>query len=340
VPQGAGDTIAGQQGDPLHLIDDYQQAELARKAPRTLDAYTRILRQLALWLSITYGTEGLFHPEALTQADVATYIGELRERGLSQSHLRRTLSVLNRFCNWLMTRGVLSSNPTHGVVVGTPPAHDHRGLTEVQRTILRRLVEQPDEALSGSVRGRGGDLRGGAIFALAYWAGCSVSEVSSLLASDVHLEGEAAWLHIGNARGASRSIPLREEARVALTNYLGSASRCQASAYLFTSQRERVPIPATEPDGWRLGEAALHAWWRSLKAGAAASEWPLVGAITLLDLRHDFEQRAEAAAWSPEVLSLYLGYASRHREAAGQKHMAVTLIGRPDLERKLRAIHG
>ena len=44
---------------------------------------------------------------------------------------------------------------------------------------------------------------------------------------------------------------------------------------------------------------------------AGESEWPLVGDITFLDLRHDFEQRAEEAGWQPEVLRSYLGYASR-----------------------------
>ena len=336
MPQGEGDAIV----ESLRLIDEYCQSELAGKAARTVDAYTRILHQVALWLATTRGTEGLFRPGDLTQAAVAAYISELRERKLSWNHLKRIQSVLNRFCNWLITRGVLSSNPTRGVVVGTPPAHNQRGLTEAQRTILRRLVERPDDLQSGSARGRGGDLRGAAIFALGYWAGCSVGEISSLLASDVHLDADAAWLHIGNARGASRSIPLRDEVRVALTGYLGSASRCQTSEYLFTSQRERVPVPQAEPDGWRLGEAAIHAWWRSLKAAAGESEWPLVGDITFLDLRHDFEQRAEAAGWLPEVLRSYLGYVPRRSAATGRQPMAILLIGRPDLAEKLRAVRG
>jgi integrase len=170
----------------------------------------------------------------------------------------------------------------------------------MQRSILRRLVEQPDGPLAGSAQGEGGDLRGAAIFALAYWAGCSVGEISSLLASDVHLGGEVAWLHIGSARGASRSIPLREKVRIALANYLGSAARCQASVYLFTSQRERVPVPVTELGGWRLGEAALS---RSSISGTISSSG----------------QRRP-----PDVLRLFLGYPSRRGATAGQKQLVVT----------------
>jgi len=66
---------------------------------------------------------------------------------------------------------------------------------------------------------------------------------------------------------------------------------------------------------------------------ATESEWALVGAITFLDLRHDFEQRAEEAAWPPDVLRLYLGYVSRRGATVGQKQLAVTLVGRPGTAR-------
>ena len=153
MPQGEATRVRDCK-ESFRLIDEYCQSELAGKAPRTVDAYTRILHQVALWLATTRGTEGLFHPADLTQAAVAAYIGELRERKLSWSHLKRTQSVLSQFCNWLIARGVLSSNPTRGVVIGTPTYRDQRGLTEVQRSILRRLVAQPASPAQGIARGK------------------------------------------------------------------------------------------------------------------------------------------------------------------------------------------
>ena len=55
-----------------------------------------------------------------------------------------------------------------------------RELTEDQRYVLRNLVE------------RHADLRGQAIFALGYWAGLRVSDVSWQLMEDTHIEGQHA----------------------------------------------------------------------------------------------------------------------------------------------------
>jgi hypothetical protein len=51
--------------------------------------------------------------------------------------------------------------------------------------VLRALVEQA------------GDRRGAAFFALGYWAGCRVSELSWLKMADTHVGPKAGWLHIG-----------------------------------------------------------------------------------------------------------------------------------------------
>lgn len=340
MPQEESNASARQLEESLHVLDDYCRAELAGKAPRTVDAYVRALRQVALWLASARGGEGLFHPEDLTEAAVAAYMGGLRERDSSWGHLKRTLTVLSQFCNWLIARGTLSTNPTRGVTIGAQPPPGSRGLTEVQRSTLRRLVAQGASPAQGIAQARGGDTRGAAMFALGYWAGCSVGEISSLLVSHTHLEAGGGWLRIDGTRGRSREIPLRDEVYEALTKYLGSGRRFQTSAYLFTSQRETVPVPAGELDGWRLGEAAIHEWWKGVKACAEASEWPSIRQVTFLDLRHDFEQRAKEAGWQPEELAAYLGNTLRQGRWAGQQRVVEIPTRQGDLPRKLRLIKG
>ncbi len=325
--------------ESLHVIDDYRRSELEGKAPRTVDAYVRVLRQVAVFLASTGGSEGQFHPEALTEAAIGAYIGGMRERGSSWSHLKRTLTVLNQFCNWLIARGTLPSNPTRVVAIAAQPPATRRGLTAGQRSTLRRLVEQGG-ARPAPARERGADLRGAAIFALGYWAGCRTGEISSLLLSQTHLEAGGGWLRISGTRARSRDIPLRHEACEALAKYLASGTRFQTSAYLFTSQRETLPVAGGELDGWRLGEAAIYEWWKGVKACAEASDWPAIREVTFLDLRHDFEQRAREAGWQREELAAYLGYTPRHRRLAGRRSPGETPTLRDDLTRKVQRIDG
>jgi site-specific recombinase XerD len=340
VPQEEDNASARSLEESLRVLDDYRRSELAGNAPRTVDAYVRVLRQVALWLAAMRDGEGLFHPEDLTEAAVAAYIGALRERDFSWGHLKRVLSVLNQFCNWLIARGTLPTNPTRGIAIGAQPPPGPRGLTGAQRSTLRRLVAQPASPGQEIARGRGGDPRGAAMFALGYWAGCSVGEISSLLVSHTHLEAGEGWLQIGGPRGRSREIPLRDEVVEALAKYLGSGRRFQTSAYLFTSQRETVPVPAGEVDGWRLGEAAIHEWWKGVKACADASEWPSIREVTFLDLRHDFEQRAQEAGWQREALAAYLGNTLRQGRRAGQQGVVEIPTRQGDLPTKLRLIKG
>jgi hypothetical protein len=51
--------------------------------------------------------------------------------------------------------------------------------------VLRTLVEKE------------GDLRGKAIFALGYWAGCRVSDVAHLLMEHTHISPKVGWLRGG-----------------------------------------------------------------------------------------------------------------------------------------------
>lgn len=90
--------------------------------------------------------------------------------------------------------------------------------------ILRSLVEQE------------GDRRGAALFALGYWAGCRVSDVSWLQMAHTHVGPKVGWLHVGYKAGKWRDIDLMNEARKPLYEYL-QATRDTERVYVFTSQQ-------------------------------------------------------------------------------------------------------
>ncbi len=188
------------------LLGDYEQF-LAGKAQGTREAYLRTVRQLIGWLAQLPGHGGQFQPSQLTQTAVEMYLAHLEQEGLSLHHQARVKSTISSFADFLIEeKGLLRRNPTRGIDLPPLPLLAPHQLSAEQRSILHVLVAQPD------------DPRGAALFALGYWAGCRVSEVSWLeMAQTMWVPRWAGcmWATMG-ARGgisicctkpASRSMP-------------------------------------------------------------------------------------------------------------------------------------
>ena len=221
-------------------INEYHQAKLARKDAATVDAYLRILRQWTSWVVERPGHGRHFEPDQLTQTSVELYLSSLKEQGYSVSHRTRVKSVINHFCQWLIEdKEVLRRNPTRGVEIKVQQQLSPRILSPDQRFVLRTLIEKE------------GDLRGKAIFALGYWAGCRVSDIAHLRMEHAHIGPKIGWLHVGHKGEKFRDIDLLNEARHPLYDYLRLGGRDPASPYVFTSQRHA-----------QLTEAGIHHWFR------------------------------------------------------------------------------
>jgi site-specific recombinase XerD len=78
--------------------------------------------------------------------------------------------------------------------------------------VLRELVGRECEDI--------GDLRGVAAFALGYWAGCHISDVSWMQLDKLHVTAKVGWMIVGYKEGKQREIDLTNEARRALLDYL------------------------------------------------------------------------------------------------------------------------
>ena len=119
--------------------------------------------------------------------------------------------------------------------------------------ILYQVVEKDDE-------------RGQALFALGYWAGCRVKDITHLLLEHTHIGPKSEWLLLGDSEEKVRSIDLPNEARRALYVYLQTRKRDEPSPYVFPSQRGNL-----------LTEVELHHWFRILKAHVPSSERAQIG---------------------------------------------------------------
>src|SRR5256885_11286860 len=205
------------------LLSDYEQF-LAGKAQGTREAYLRTVRQLIGWLAQLPGHGGQFQPSQLTQTAVEKYLAYLEQEGLSLHHQARVKSTISNFAQFLIEeKELLQRNPTRGIDLPPLPPLTPQGLSAQQRSILHTLVKQAN------------DPRGAALFALGYWAGCRVSEVSWLEMAQTHVGPEVGWLHVGHNGSKGRDIDLMHEARQPLYAYL-QANRDTERTYVFTSQ--------------------------------------------------------------------------------------------------------
>jgi site-specific recombinase XerD len=299
------------------LLAEYL-TQLQGKAAGTLDAYQRVLRQFLGWLAERPGGSSGFAPDQFTATAVETYLEHLGARGYSVSHRARVKAGLNGFARWLIEeQGVLRRNPVRGVVVPAQALLAPRELSPDQRYVLRTLVE------------REGSLRGAAIFALGYWAGCRVSDVAWLRREHTHVGPRTGWLRVGYKGGKEREIDLANAARKPLYAYLEHGAGQRSGAYVFSSQRAA-----------RLSEAGIHHWFRSLKDLARRQEWELVHDVTFHDLRHDFAHRARAVGWSLEEVAYYLGHVTKQGRPAIQTTARYTQVSRAAVKHKLQTLPG
>jgi site-specific recombinase XerD len=295
-------------------IEEYRQESLGSRDKDTTDAYVRVLRKFTIWMSEQPGHDHQFHPEYITRTLVEIFLDKLP----SASYKNQARSALSGFCRWLMEdRQVLSRNPTRGIAIPSQALLAPRQLEEDQRLVLRDLVE------------READLRGKAAFALGFWAGCRVSDVSYLLVEYAHLSTKSGWITIGHKDQKTRTIDLLNQVRLPLYEYLYNGDRNKNSPYIFTSQRS---------DRWT--EDGIHYWWQQLKRKARRGEAEIIEDVHFHDLRHDFGHRARDAGWSLEEVAYYLGHITNRGTPAIQTTARYTQVGREQVKKKLKNIKG
>jgi site-specific recombinase XerD len=308
--------LAFPQPEAASWIDAYQRAWLNQKDAATIDAYRRILQQFVAWVVTLPGMAGQFLPAQLTTTVVERYLAVLKDQGYSVSHRIRVKTVLKQFCQWLIEeRGLLQHNPTRGVEVHAQQMMTPRILSPDQRFVLCQITD------------RQADLRGKAIFALGYWAGCRVSDVAHLALEHTHVGPKVGWMRVGHKGEKFREIDLLNAVRRPLYLYLQEGKRDPESPYVFTSQRSL-----------RLTEDGIHQWFRALKRQATKDEWELVADVTFHDLRHDFAHRAREAGWTLEELAYYLGHVTMKGLPAIQTTARYTQVSRAQVKEKLKLL--
>lgn len=188
------------------------------RSPRTLNAYSRILRK---FFHEIYPDK---HPADVTVEDVENYVSILSGRGLKRNTKRRYLESISAFYSWSMKR------PRFQGITGDPAA-------VVLEELPKEVHQRPDCATweNGKKIVHGiGDPRDKMVAVLMAKLGCRVTEALSIELDDLMLD--EGFLRLRNRKGGKQTVlPLDGETVTALERY--QFIRNADSDYLFVSIR-------------------------------------------------------------------------------------------------------
>ncbi|QVL56858.1 MAG: site-specific tyrosine recombinase XerD [Simkaniaceae bacterium] len=162
----------------------------------TIEAYGRDIRRFC---------EGA--KKKVTEGDIISYLGALKEEGYASSSIYRNLMALRVFFRFLRREGYLDKDPTE--LLDSPKMWQL--IPEVLTTEeVEALLEAPDISEEEGMRDK-------ALLETLYATGIRASELCSL---NIHDVGDKTVRVIGKG-GKERIVPIGEEALSAIDKYLG-----------------------------------------------------------------------------------------------------------------------
>ena len=172
----------------------------SRRAPRTVEAYTRDLAQLADWLGQPVGS-------ATTEV-LERWLAEMRAEGLAATTIARRIAAVRAFYRHQLLLAARDDNPAAALELP-------RRSRKLPRTLSASEAEQLIEAASGTTPRA---MRDRALVELLYGAGLRVSEATGLHRRAVDLE-ERLVRALGKG-SKERIVPLGRPAVDALRRYI------------------------------------------------------------------------------------------------------------------------
>jgi integrase/recombinase XerD len=180
-------------------LDGFLALLVARRAPRTVDAYRRDLTALSTWLGRPLATA--------TTDELESWLAELRAQGLAPATVARRTAAVRSFFRHLVLLGAVAENPAAALE-----------LPRRRRTLPRTLSPSEAERLiEAAVGTTPRDLRDRALVELLYGAGLRVSEAVGLERAGVDLENRLVRC-IGKG-GKERIVPIGRAAAEAIRRY-------------------------------------------------------------------------------------------------------------------------
>ncbi len=207
---------------------------------------------------------GLHSWGELAETHLTSYQLDLRERGYANSTVARKTAAIRSFCGYLVSEGILRSDPSSALpsprVAKTVP----RAMTRDEVACLLSKT-----SLSDGAEG----VRDSAMLQLLYASGLRVTELVSLNVEDVDIEN--ASISCQGRQGRDRSIELERDVAETLRAYVDTARPA-------IRQNDEEQALFLNHRGQRL---TRQGFWLILKGYAQQAG---IGEITPHTLRHSF----------------------------------------------------
>jgi integrase/recombinase XerD len=198
-----------EQKDMEHLIMEEFKIYLVKEkktAENTVKAYVRDVLQFKTFLE----KRGLMDFGAVTNADIVSYLMELKQDGSSKSTVNRKLASLRIYYNFLQKKTGLKSNPTENI---KSPRIAKKPIDYLLPEQMETLMSMPDDTEKG--------IRDKAILELLYATGIRASELINMELADMNLRMGFVTCQGDNMR--ARIIPIGKMARLSLESYIDEA---------------------------------------------------------------------------------------------------------------------
>lgn len=207
--------FTGWNSKPSNLRELFHEAAQAwlAKSPsmQTRTTYRRDLGQFLAFAGID--ASQLDRLASVTPRVVAAWRDALRQRGLTNSSIRRKLTVLRSLYSYLKRYGYAGANPAHSDFVAAPPVPRDGKTACLSPEDCRRLLLAPDTTTPAGVRDA-------AMLTVLAYSACRVGELVRLRVGDYHTNGGHKVLELFGKGGKERRVPLHPEAFEQLDEWL------------------------------------------------------------------------------------------------------------------------
>lgn len=180
----------------------YMSLELNR-APLTVEAYGRDLRQFRGWLTNTDTYQ--FKPEDVSLSDIRAWLASLAREGVTPRSLRRKAQSIRAFFKYLLKQGVITSNPTADL---TLPKLAKNLPDNIRTDEIESILKIEEDAIEESDKDDTleKEIRSHLIVEMLYSLGLRRAELIAI--SDTDISESASEIKITGKRSKQRIVPV------------------------------------------------------------------------------------------------------------------------------------
>jgi integrase/recombinase XerD len=192
------------------------------------DTRSNYERDLAQFLTFAgFKTHDFAALPSIRPHQVAAWRDHLQKEGLTNSSIRRKMTVLRSLFSYLQTYGYVGANPAHSDFVAAPSVPRDGKTVALSPENCRLLLDAPTIKLNNNNADEQVTLPAGvrdrAVLGVLAFTGCRVGELTRLKVGSYKQNGVHKVLEIQGKGGKERLVPLHKEAEERLEAWLDVA---------------------------------------------------------------------------------------------------------------------